>query len=476
MTAPQRKNIVVLGAGPTGLSTAWNLTEQGHKVTILEKSPYLGGLCRTIKDNGYYLDFGPHYIHSHKTDIIDFFKKILGKDLTPSLFKAKIYFNDHFVDYPLKGLNALKVLSWKLRIMAIFDFLLARFLMFIRNPKDVSFKDWITHRFGKTLFNIYFGPYASKAWKIAPDKISAYVAENRVPIISLTDYIRKVFRIKSKRFHKEFGPAVQSFYPKFGIGEVIDYFEEALKETDCKIIRECKVTSLLWQDNSIKKVCFEETESKYELETDFVISTIPINEFILLFDPAPPIAVVESAKNLDYCSERLFYIKLNQEKAFDASLVYFQDPKIRFNRLYNARAFSKDCVPSGKNALCFEFACSLGDDTWNASDDELCEYIIDTLKKESLLDISEQVEGYFSMKVTHAYPRFRIGFQENLQSIFTFLSGLDNAVTLGRQGLFCYANIDEVVSMGFRAVEYFNTLQNKTVNYHSLFQEYLHYE
>jgi len=110
MTSPKKMNIVVLGAGPTGLSTAWNLIHQGHKVTILEKSSCLGGLCRTIKDNGYYLDFGPHNIHSHKIDIIDFFKKILGSELLPNPFKSKIYFNGQLVDYPLKGLNALKVL------------------------------------------------------------------------------------------------------------------------------------------------------------------------------------------------------------------------------------------------------------------------------------------------------------------------------------------------------------------------------
>jgi len=360
--------------------------------------------------------------------------------------------------------------------MSLFDFLLARFLMFLRNPKDTSFKDWITNRFGKTLYNIYFGPYANKAWKTAPEEISSYVAENRVPIISLTDYIRKLFNIKPKRFHKEFGPTVQSFYPKFGIGQVVDFFLKELEETDCKILKNCKITSILLKNNSARKVCFEQNGNKQELETDFVISTIPINEFILLFDPEPNLKVVEAAKNLDYCSEKLFYIKLNRKKAFDVPLVYFQDPQIRFNRVYDARAFSQHCVPDGKNALCFEFACCIGDETWNAKDSELYEYIVDTLEKESVLDIREHTEAYFSMEVTHAYPRFRVGFQKNLRSSFSFLSELDNAITLGRQGLFCYANVDEVVSMGFRAVEYINTLKSKNVNYQSLFQEYLHYE
>ena len=191
--------------------------------------------------------------------------------------------------------------------------------------------------------------------------------------------------------------------------------------------------------------------------------------------PEPPDDVIESARFLEFCSGRLLYLKCNAENILSNQVIYFQSPQIKFNRIYDLRRFSPFCVPQGKNAICVEFTCTQNDDTWHATDDELYNYTIDILDGCGILT-TELVEGYFTEKLSHTYPRFRVGFQDKLKTIFDYLSQFNNIVTLGRQGLFCYANMDEVLSMSFRAIEFFNTLDYKGIDYYSLFQEYIQHD
>ena len=166
------------------------------------------------------------------------------------------------------------------------------------------------------------------------------------------------------------------------------------------------------------------------------------------------------------------FIKTNKVNIFDVPLVYFQNPKLPFNRIYDVRVFSPDCVPKDKNALYVEFTCAKGDDIWKMSDQQLFDIVMRELESKGLLR-RDQVEGFFSKQVSHAYPCFKIGFQDNLQSIFGFLSELPNTITLGRQGLFCYANVDEVLHMSFRIVDYVHTIDYKPLDYYSLFNEFI---
>lgn len=55
-------DVVVIGAGISGLLSALALSKEGKKVLILEKEGYLGGVCRSYKVDGYYVDTGVHAI------------------------------------------------------------------------------------------------------------------------------------------------------------------------------------------------------------------------------------------------------------------------------------------------------------------------------------------------------------------------------------------------------------------------------
>jgi protoporphyrinogen oxidase len=470
------KKMVVLGSGVSGLCAGWNLADFEKDVEILEKEHYPGGLSYTYKDGAYLFDMGPHFIHTGKKDILHYLKKILGEDLVHRKPKVKIFFNDQYVDYPLKGIRVLKVLSkWK-ALLTLVNFVYARLSMFLRTPKtekDNSFRAWIVNRFGKMLYNIYFGPYAEKAWKIPDKEISKYVAERRVAIISITDYLRKFLNLEQKYNHPE-DAKLDVYYPKYGIGQIVEYLEKSFQEKGGKIQLGSNITEIRRNGQRIESVKYEQNGVEKNLCLDFLFSTIPINKFIELIKPLPPQDVLEAAKKIDYCAERILYIKVNKPKIFDSSIVYFQSPDVKFNRIYDIGHYSPECLPEGKGAICIEFTCSYNDDIWNSSDEQLFNYAADILVSHGILD-KRDVEGYITKHIAHAYPRFRIGFQDNLKKIFAYLNEIENVISFGRQGLFCYANVDESLDMGFKAAEFLNAMSWKGIDYYSLFDEYVHF-
>jgi protoporphyrinogen oxidase len=222
----------------------------------------------------------------------------------------------------------------------------------------------------------------------------------------------------------------------------------------------------------VESVTYEQNGEAKTIETDFLFSTIPINGLIRLLNLNVPQEVKEAAAGLDYCSESLLFIKTSRSNVFDTPLTYFSDPQIKFNRVYEVGSFSRECVPEGKSALCVEYTCNLDDEIWRANPEELFNDAIGVFERLGMIDRKE-VEGFLIRKISHAYPRFRIGFEERLKKILDYLSTIENLITLGRQGLFSYANVDDVLHMGFRATEMLSTIRRKGIDYSELFPKYV---
>lgn len=460
---------VILGAGPAGLCVGWNLVRSGVDVTVLEKTNDIGGLALTFESDGFYFDLGPHNIHTVHRDIYAFLRRILGDDLREFKPEVKIFFRGRFVSYPIKGISVFTTLPLWIIVPAALSFLWARMKMFARDPKnDDSFEGWIKNRFGTILYNTYFGPYAEKAWKISALEISSYVAERRVPILSLTDYMRVLFRKPPRYSHSEDWVSVDSYYPHKGVGQITAYLAEGITGDNGSIEKNAEVLSVSGRGKQVESITYIQEGTTRTIATDFVFNTTPINDFIGILNLDVPTEVRKAASELDYCSEILLYLKVSRSGVLNTPLIYFSSPKIKFNRLYNVGAFSSGCVPAGKTALCVEYTCNIGDEIWMASPEELFDDVMDVLETAGVLHRGD-VEGYLVRRITHAYPRFRLGFEKKLETILDYLSTLENVVTLGRQGLFCYANVDDVLYMGFRATEMLHTLGRKGIDYSSLF-------
>lgn len=452
------KKIVILGAGPSGLAAAWSLVRDGHHVLVLEKENVCGGQCITFARGGFRYDLGPHNIHSKHRVVLDFLKQKLGQELRSNEFFAQIYFRGKRIDYPFEGLDVLKAVRPWTGAWCALSFFGNRFFS-IFNPRvrdDGTYETWIVNRFGRRFFDIFFGPYSEKVWGIPTRELSDLVAKRRIPVRGFFELIRLVI-FREQRFHPENPKTVKSFYPRLGIGEVAKCFVREIEQGGGIIKNGAEVKQLVVESGCVKEVSYSWRDRNERIvsqglgETNnlYVLSTIPVNKLVGMTVGEIPPEVADAAKGMDFTAEVFLYLDLNCADAFKVPVFYFSDSEFPFNRIYDIGQFSRDMVPEGKTALCLEVSCTVGDEVWNIDDQTLFEMCLKPLERHKLL-FRSQVDGFHTRRLSHAYPRFRVEYEENLRKIFDYLDFLSNIWSFGRQGLFSYANIDDAIWMGFQ--------------------------
>ena len=182
------RTVIVIGAGMSGLVTAYEFAKKGVPVRVLEKLSIPGGLARTVRFDDYYIDAGPHLFHTSSPEIIAYWEEIFGSVVrTPALF-GKNYIDGQFFDYPLSE-ETLKQLPFE-----IYDRIMKE--MAELNPLQLSaaanYRDYMTALAGPTLQNIFYQEYPEKLWGIPTAELSANWAPQRIEI-----------RKKRKPFHAD---------------------------------------------------------------------------------------------------------------------------------------------------------------------------------------------------------------------------------------------------------------------------------
>lgn len=446
----KKNKVVILGGGLAGLSAGWILRKKGYEVQIIEKDAIAGGLAITRSQGGYKWDLGPHNFHTNHQHILNFMKRTFTK-LYEHTLSSLIYKNGRFITYPLKGLKVIASLPPLQLVTASISFFCARLRMFFCEPsRDGNFQEWVENRFGKILFKEYFHDYPKKVWGIHPREIDKYVAEKRIPVMSLTELIRTALFGKPIRInHPEW--TKHNFYLPHGIGALPKFFEEEFIRMEGIIHFDTKPLKIETEGDFIKSILISNDSGEKQLTCDYLLSTIPINDFVNLFEFKKE-SVKRSASKLDYVASVLLFLKVNSYKVIPAPLLYYSHADVLFSRVSDVGAFSKEMVPEGKNLLCLEFPCTVGDTVWNMSVESLTNHAISVFKQSGILD-QDMVNGSFVEKVSHSYPRFRIGFLENLNECQSFVHGFKNCLSFGRQGGFSYINTDGVMNQGFHAAE-----------------------
>ncbi|MBU1147950.1 MAG: hypothetical protein KKD11_06310, partial [Candidatus Omnitrophica bacterium] len=419
-----------------------------------------GGQSITVKRGNYRYDLGPHNIHSERDSVIDFLKKNAGKDFVKHKYRSQIYFRGHRINYPLTGVDVLRSINLLTAFGCGLSFIWAHFVSFFIPSfrDDGSYEKWIVNRFGRKFYNIYFGPYSDKVWKIHPSKISDIVAKKRIAVSGILELIHSIF-FKKQTYHPENPELIDNHYHQDGVGAISDFFEKGIIEGGGRIIKEATVEKIEVVKSKIKKIYYSKQgrteclqageEDGHDLE---VLSSIPVNEMILMLDADVPENVKEAAQGLDFTSEVFLFLDVKKPDIFKISLLYFSEPEFPFNRAYDVGIFSRRMVPEGKNALCLEVSCNYDDDMWKADDEQIFEKCILPLEKHNLLN-RQDIENYHTKRLKHAYPRFRVGYEDKLKAIFDYLFTIRNLTSFGREGLFTYANVDDVIWMGFEVAK-----------------------
>lgn len=453
-----KRHVVILGGGPGGLAAAWKLTRAGHAVTVLERESVVGGLARTFAYGEFRFDYGPHAFNIDIPEVIEEMKGLLGDDFVEKTFSSKVVFRNKFVNYPLRGADVFTSINPLLGAYCVLDFAIARVRHRILGEKEIdTFESWVVSRFGRTLYNIYFGPYTQKLWGRDPSKLSGVFASQRIPVLHLWDLIQKTFLGKQATPHRHNEYVDEAYYPRKGIGQIAERMSEEVIAHGGKILTEVEVLGVREEAGRIRSVRFRRGGQPEEQECDFLLSTIPVCDFVPLQDPPAPVEVREAAAGMHYRSARLMYLLVDREQISGTPYIYFSNPDVLFNRIYEIRCFSPDMTPAGKTAICAEITCDEGDEVWRAPDDALYPRVIGPLEDARLVS-REHVFDYFSRSVRFAYPIYESGFQHRMKKVTTWINGIPNALIYGRQGLFTYTNTNHSIDMAFRAVSTINDL------------------
>lgn len=447
------KHVVILGGGLAGLSCGYELTLEGHRVTILEREPHVGGMASSFVEDGdeYWChDFGPHRFHSQDRALIDHVRDILGDNIVTAERLSRIVLFNKFFDYPLVTKNLMKDMPRLFLCRAMLDYIWARFLDTTRLKKydDANFEGWVTRRFGKTLYRVFFGQYTEKAWGMPPNQISSDWASQRITLLNLWDTIKKT--LKKPKPGETPRTLVKSFiYPKYGgIGELARGYARRIEQsgTGSQILTGAPAVKI--HRNGMAVTGIEFGKHKREIiEADEYVNTIPLTALAKALAPQAPKSVIDAANSLQYVSIVFVYLKLNRPSVSPDSWVYLPEKHLTVHRISEFKNFSPYCAPEGKTMICAEITCRRGDDIWRASPEKLEEIAERDLISVGLVE-KGQVLGSFVKKIPFAYPVYDLKYKDHLTPVMDYVGKLENIVTTGRQGNYRYNNMDQSVEMG----------------------------
>lgn len=436
---------VIIGAGPAGLTAAYELSKLKRPTLVIEEQNTVGGLARTESYKGFYFDLGGHRFFTKAPAIESLWREVLGADFLRRPRLSRIYYNRRFFYYPLKPLNALMGLGFCRSLLIGLSYL--RWQLF-PHRREETFEQWVTNRFGKRLFETFFKAYTEKVWGLSCAELRAEWAAQRIRGLSLKTAVISMFA-KPKQTIKTL--IEEFYYPRLGPGMMWQAVKEHI-ERDGSVIRlNCQVVAVRRNDNHIESVVISNDGRSEVIPGSAFVSSMPVNEFILKLDPPPPANVIRAARNLRYRGLLVVCLIINDADLFPDNWIYIHDPEVWVGRIQNYKNWSPDMVPDGsKTSLGMEYFCTPGDGLWNLSDADLIELGKSELERIGLA-LAAKVEDARVIRVPHAYPVYDAGYSDYVALIRRFVDGLDNFQTIGRNGLHRYNNQDHAMMTGLLA-------------------------
>ena len=451
-----KQRVVILGAGPAGITAAWRLSELGYPVTVLERDDAVGGMARTINVGKYAVDFGPHTFHVRETDesrrVLASIKRFFGDDPLILTRGTRVLLRGKEYVYPLEMLQVLKGVSPFLSARIVFDYLMATLKStFAPAKKEDSFEEWGVRNLGRTLYDLCFGIYSERVWGLPTSQISSKQAQ-RVAKLNLKNIILRTLGINAD-------PATyftKYMYPRKGISLLYEGMAAEVRAAGNVIKLQAPAVRLEREGDRVTRVAYTESGQQKTIDCDILLSTLPLPSLVSMMSPALPAPVVAHAAKLKYRSLKLIYIALKRAQMTDYHWVYLLDEQFRVNRLSEQKNVSPDMVPTDSTVLCIELSLWKDEPLWQASDEEVFQLALRDLMKMGYGVTPGEVLEYHVTDIPTAYPVYELNFEEHLISVLDGVHEVPNLLTLGRHGLFLNNSMDDNVLLGMQIADHIN--------------------
>ncbi|MDE2507839.1 MAG: NAD(P)/FAD-dependent oxidoreductase [Planctomycetota bacterium] len=434
---------VIAGAGPAGLTAAYELTKHGHACVVLESDPVrVGGISRTDVYKGYRFDIGGHRFFSKSDEVNRIWREILGDELLTRSRISRIYYDRKFFHYPLKPFDALwKLGPWR-STLSVLSYLKAR-LRPIRPER--SYEDWVVNRFGRMLFEIFFKAYTEKVWGMSTSAMSADWAAQRIKGLSLFRAVwNAFFGGRGGRGGEVVKTLIDRFaYPRLGPGQMWERAREIVEDRGGSVHLERRVRKVEHDGGAVTAfVATDRAGREYRYHGKHFVSTLPLRELMRALDPPPPPEVLEAAGRLKYRDFLTVVLIIDREEMFADNWIYIHEPRVRVGRIQNFKNWSPSLVPDpSKTSLGLEYFCFEGDDLWSMADEDLVALGRRELESCGLARGDEVIDGCV-VRMPKAYPVYDEHYQGHLAVIRAWLAGLGNLELAGRNGMHKYNNQD----------------------------------
>jgi protoporphyrinogen oxidase len=440
---------VIVGAGPAGLTAAYQLAKAGQHVLVLESDPeYVGGLSRTVNYHGYRFDIGGHRFFSKSHEVEELWTEILGADMLQRPRSSRIYYGGQFYAYPLKPFEALAKLGIVESCLCVLSFLAAK-MRPTKNPK--SFEDWVVNQFGRRLFRIFFKTYTEKVWGMSCKEISADWAAQRIKGLSLGSAIKN--GLLPKGANTDHNQAVKTLidtfrYPRLGPGMMWETCARKMRKMGGEVLLGRNVVGCRLDAESMSWTVTARTADgqKEEYRAEHLVSSMPVSQLVAQLEPRLPDAALRAAASLRYRDFLTVGLILRERNCFRDNWIYVHDPNVKLGRVQNYKSWSPEMVPD-PNYCCYglEYFCFEGDGLWSARDEDLIALAKKELTQVQLASAEDVIDGCV-IRQPKAYPVYDHVHQHHVKIVRQALRAhCPNVHLVGRNGMHKYNNQDHAM-------------------------------
>ncbi|MGF1662521.1 MAG: protoporphyrinogen/coproporphyrinogen oxidase [Kineosporiaceae bacterium] len=428
-------DVAVLGAGPAGLGAALRLARAGHRVVVLERGDRVGGLTASFDVAGVAVDHGSHRLHpAVPAPVLAVLRDLLGEELQVRPRRGRLRLAERWVDFPLRAGQLVRSLPPGFAGRAAVDAAVAT----LTPARHRTFADHVTTGLGRTMGERFYFPYARKIWGVDPEQLSGEQARRRIRAASPARLLAKVLASADA--------ASRTFlYPAGGFGRIAEALAAAAAGAGATIRLASPVTGLHRERDGWSVA----TSDGERLRAARVWSTVPVTVLARLLAAAG--VDLPGAPALDYRSMVLAYLVVPGGRYSPTDAHYLPSPATPVTRISEPANYRDGPDPTDRTVLCAEIPCSPGDAVWSAPDDAVRSVVVDALTGAGLP--APAVHDVVTRRVRHAYPVYRVGFEQPWARLVDAVDAQPGLLTFGRQGLFAHDNTHHALAMAWAATD-----------------------
>lgn len=498
------KNVVIVGAGPAGITAAYELLKKSkdYNVVILEESNEIGGISRTVKYNGNKMDIGGHRFFSKNKEVTQFWEQImptqgkasfddikLNREKTlvtggPNPEKenivmlirhrvSRIYYLKKFFDYPISmKFQTFKNMGFLRTMKAGISYLIS----IVHKLDESCLENFYINRFGRVLYSMFFEGYTEKLWGRHPKEISADWGAQRVKGLSIIAVIKAIFLkmfSKSKERKVETSLIEEFCYPKFGPGQFWETVASEVEKMGGSIYKNCNVNKIKVNLDKVEELQYEKEGQQFTMKGDIIISSMPLKNLGEGIEGDISEEILDIAKGLpyrDFVTVGLLVNKLNLKNETNIKTlgnivpdcwIYVQDVEVNLGRIQIFNNWSPYLLKDPENTVWIglEYFCNENDDFWNMNEYECIKFAVNELIKMGIINNASIVLDSHRECVKKAYPAYFDTYKD-IDKLINYLNKIDNLYCVGRNGQHRYNNMDHSMVTSFEAVK--NILSGRT--------------